>query len=140
MAEAEGIPPTASVASVGPGIRYVGDYAYAYSGQFATNTSAVIHFAFTSGSGILVADLFCNGATKIGDPSAGRTTVWNLSFNDIVIVGLKTDSASADYAGPTIHNKIIIPPFTEVELEAYSDSVSADRLTSAVISGRVYDA
>ena len=132
------VQPEASVVQTGLGIRYVNEYAYAFSGQHASNTSAVTHFSFTSGAGVLVADLYCNGATTLGSPTNGRTTVWNLSFNDIIIVGLKTDSASADYAGPTVHNKIMIPPFTKVELLAYSESSSADRLTSAVITGRVY--
>ena len=132
------VQPEASVVQTGLGLRYVGNYAYAFSGHLAVDTSAVLHFSFTSGSGVLVADLYCNGATKLSDPGAGRTTVWYLSFNDILVAGLKTDSAAADFAGPTIHNKIIIPPFTKVKLEAYSESSTADRLTSAVISSRVY--
>ena len=58
MAKAEGIPPTASVASVGPGIRYIGNWAYAFSGDITdagSGSAATTLLDFTSGTGLIVA-------------------------------------------------------------------------------------
>ena len=57
MPETDTIPVSASVASTGKGIRYIGDYAWALSGDIATSSTAYIeHLAFTTGSGFIVAE------------------------------------------------------------------------------------
>ena len=60
MAEAS-VPPEASVASTGKGIRYVGNWAYAHSGSVTNvDTGAAAQTTildFTSGSGFIVAKL-----------------------------------------------------------------------------------
>ena len=54
MTEADVIQPSASVASTGKGIRYIGEYAYAYSGSLAVGTGAFEDLLeFTTGSGII---------------------------------------------------------------------------------------
>jgi len=40
MAMAEALPPDASTASTGLGLRYIGDWAYAFSGAFNSTTSS----------------------------------------------------------------------------------------------------
>ena len=59
MPEPDTIPVSASIASTGPGIRYIGDYAYANSGWLAVATGAdTVLLDFTSGAGMIKADLF----------------------------------------------------------------------------------
>ena len=57
MPETDTIPVSASVASTGKGIRYIGDYAYAYSGTDAITAAAgeTTKLEFTTGSGLIVA-------------------------------------------------------------------------------------
>jgi len=136
-------PPTVSVSGASftgaaEALEIISNHAYAFSGQLGANTSAVTHFQFTSGNYYFVGDLTVNGATSIGSPSNGRTTVWDLSFNGAVVANLKTDSAAADFSTNPAVNAILIPPYTEVKLVAVSDATSGDRLTSAVITGRIY--
>ena len=57
MPETDTIPVSASVASTGKGIRYIGDYAYAYSGKIVINNETVDFLDFTSGAGYIVAKL-----------------------------------------------------------------------------------
>ena len=57
MPETDTIPVSASVASTGTGIRYIGDYAYAYSGVISVvdgNETELL--GFTTGSGVIVAE------------------------------------------------------------------------------------
>ena len=55
MTDTDTIPVSASVASTGKGIRYIGDYAYAYSGNYEANTTVIEGIIdFTSGAGVIV--------------------------------------------------------------------------------------
>ena len=59
MPETDTIPVSASVASTGLGIRYIGDWAYANSGWLSVATGAdTVLLDFTSGAGMIKADLF----------------------------------------------------------------------------------
>ena len=56
MPETDVIPTSASVASTGLGIRYIGDYAYCLSGTFDANTNQQTVLDFTSGAGFIRAE------------------------------------------------------------------------------------
>ena len=57
MPETDTIPVSASIASTGKGIRYIGNWAYALSGKVACdNTGATIIESIT-GSGFIIANL-----------------------------------------------------------------------------------
>jgi len=122
-------------------LEIVGDHAYAYSGQFAANNTSpgTTHFEFTSGNYYLVGDLYCNGATTSlpNNVGNGRISVWDVSFNGVIIMGLKTDTIEED-SPSTTECGLIIPPYTEVKLVCGSDASDAGRLTSAAIVGRIY--
>ena len=59
MPATDTIPVSASVASTGKGIRYIGDYAYAYSGtiEVTGTTTEITMLEFTTGSGLIKAEL-----------------------------------------------------------------------------------
>lgn len=121
-------------------LEIIGDHAYAYSGQHGINSSAVVtHFQFTTGNYYLVGKLYCNGATSQlpNNTQSGSVTVWDLSFNGVIVIGLKTETNEED-SPSTSSCKLIIPPYTEVNLVGGSDVTSADRKTNAVIVGRIY--
>jgi len=140
MLEAEGIPPTASTASVGPGIRYVSKWAYAYSGLIgATDVeTSLLHF-FTSGKGIIKATVQFMYAAVSNDPFKYRVYLNNL------IVAQYGVTMSGDYSqpesGPENDNiLLIIPPLTEVKVTAENEGSSNARDQCAIMTGRVYDA
>jgi len=126
-----------NTASVGLNLNVIGNHAYANSGELSSNTSAVEHLSFDTSAMYLVGRVTCNGATKLADTTIGRTSIFILKFNGEVVASMKTDTSEEDQPG-TIYNEIIIPPFTKVELTCTSNAATADRLTSALITGRIY--
>ena len=53
MPETDTIPVSASVASTGKGIRYVGTHAYAYSGSVGVDNNETTLLEFTTGTGYI---------------------------------------------------------------------------------------
>ena len=138
MVEAEGIPPTASVASVGEGIRYIGDWIYCYSGPYAASTAATKVIDFTSGAGLVVAEYQFSGYVdddNAGERSAGLSVLY---FNELKVFVL---SAGQQNIGDfMVRAQILIPPFTHIKVDIESDSNSGDHWGSVAIVGRVYGA
>jgi len=113
MAEAEGIPPTASVASVGPGIRYL---------------------SFTTGSGLIVAKIQFNSI--ITNATDFKYLVY---FNESVVQGYiileGLDRGRADTA-----IRVVVPPFTIVRCTAENVEDTNSRDNCVSFTGRVYGA
>jgi len=142
MAEAEGIPPTASVASVGPGINYVGDRVFAYAGLFDSSTTEFEMLNFTTGSGIIVGEFILNGSVLFtGDSHLGGNSAYKISLNEIAVSTVKIDTTGTDVGMPmTNEQRVIIPPFTKVVLSCVVGENSTTEQVSAYFTGRVYDA
>ena len=62
MPDTDTIPVSASVASTGPGIRYIGDHAYANNNASATDTETTI-LEFTTGTGYIIGEFNFNKNT-----------------------------------------------------------------------------
>jgi len=139
MLKAEPLPPDASIASTGRGIRYIADYAYAYSGAVEIdNDPAQTLLEFTSGSGLIVASFsFGTGDT---DFSAAQSIGYRLKFNDITIFE-QFSASDADgtliYDGAVSPQKIIIPPQTKVELLGFTSDPN-NISCYGMLTGRVY--
>ena len=127
---------SASIASTGKGIRYIGNYAYAYSGQVTTsgtgspNTSMLL---FTTGAGIFVGTVAAQS-----DEAATAEEYLRVTFNGLSIINAKWDNASSGESTLDLPIPIIIPPFTEVEV-LVGVSSGTDIWTAQII-GRVYGA
>jgi hypothetical protein len=134
MAEAEGIPPTASVASVGPGIRYIGkNHCYAYSGVITdtgSGSAAATALDFTTGGGYIRARV-----TILSDETGGAGLYTKIELNGLNVFRLNIDSSSS--AGVQFDNPfyMLIPPFTRFHLYV---GANATVDFTAMISGRVY--
>jgi len=128
---------TGSYTGPAEALEIVGDHAYATSGALSSNTTAVTHLKFTSGNYYFVGRITCNGAMGATIPLVGRTSVFQVSLNGVVIALMKTDSVEEDQPA-TVYNDVIIPAYTEVEVSAVSDTTTADRLTSVLMTGRIY--
>jgi len=139
MAEAEGIPPTASVASVGLGLRYIGkEHCYAYSGSFVAVNSEQTMLDFTTGGGYIVATLTLTCPINMAAITAGIHRGYQLDFNSQTVGLYKLQSTDEDMPSDT-EVQILIPPFTVVVLTCIDSSSSNDYLGTANITGRVYD-
>ena len=135
MAEAEGIPPTASVASVGPGIRYVGNHCYAYSGIITPTgggsaDTVALDFSI-GGAGYIIAEVEASSHSE----SSGAVRFTDIFFNGLTVVRIHTDNGP-DYANyfPVM---IIIPPETHVVIKVGQEASIPFTVT---LTGRVYGA
>jgi len=130
MAKAEGIPPTASVASVGPGIRYIGEHCYAYSGVLDLSSKATGALDFTSGAGYIVGKFEYNADFA---SAGGANLAVEIFFNGIMTV--KERDVGNNYLAGDCYFDVLIPPFTKVSVDLTGGG--ADSNINFV--GRVYD-
>ena len=136
MPHTDTTPVSASIASTGKGIRYIGDYAYAYSGMVFCDDTATPLIEFTSGSGIIV----CNFQFNYGQ-NVNEKFEFAINLNSIQVQEYSQNSSS-DPAASAPHNLIplIIPPFTFVQATAQNKSASTARVMVCTLTGRVYGA
>ena len=133
MPDTDTIPVSASIASTGLGLRYVGNWAYAYSGVVSVAGTELSLIEVTSGSGVIVAKiLFAYGSYGDND------FAYRIYLNDIKIFSQRTDNATAPFAANITAPQIIIPPRTKIKLTA-ENVVGGDTEDQLVIlTGRVY--
>ena len=133
MPETDTIPVSASVASTGTGIRYIGDYAYAYSGVISVvdgNETELL--GFTTGSGVIVAEYVFYYA---GD--SPYNAMYKVKMNG-EIVGQYIVGDADSYTNPAGSLPLIIPPRTLCSFTA-DQITSTSTFTQAVsLTGRVY--
>jgi len=135
MAKAEGIPPTASVASVGPSIRYIGNWAYAYSGIVDVEDLETDLINATSGNGYIISRIqFHYGPGDTSDDFFYRV---RLNGEVVVCYGV---THTLQYTDPDNYLNILIPPVTEVRLTALRVGGSGTEQHSVTLTGRVYGA
>ena len=132
MTEADVIQPSASTASTGKGIRYIGDHCYAYSGVISLTASAVDYLDFTSGSGYIIAKI------KISADWSG------LSSNELYIqfyvngelVMFERDTGN-NYVPGNLEWPIFLPPNTRLQVQL---NAGASQEADVIFVGRVYGA
>ena len=139
MPETDTIPVSASIASPGLGIRYIGNYVYAYSGTYGAAQAASTKLDFTSGSGVIIGVFQLNTPVSTGTGIQASTA--QIFFNDEKIALIKTlGSTSNQGFSSSQTQELIIPSFTKVEVIVTSTDDQAGQLGSVVITGRVYGA
>ncbi len=126
-------------AGPGLGIRYVGDYCYAFSGAFAAVASEQTVLDFTTGSGYVVATLTMTAPIKMTTANIGNGFIrgYQLNFNNQTVGLYKVDSEAEDMPSDT-EAQILIPPFTAVVLTCIDNGPGASSFGTANITGRVY--
>ena len=138
MVEAEGIPPTANVASTGFGLNYLKNWVYAYSGVQDIPNSEFTLVDTTSGGGVIVGTVYF----AIGNASAGQSDDirFKVFMNDEVIYETEVGAANATFLSQnTVYVELIIPPFTKLKITAHDLVAAASINASAIFTGRVYD-
>ena len=134
MSEAS-VQPEASTASVGSGIRYIGNHCYAYSGAVNVAQPSVGNtlLDFTTGSG------YADMQFQYGRRDFSSDDIYfKIFLNSVQVQNTgNTASSSAELGQPLL---LIIPPFTHVEVLARNVSANTDRECYALIRGRVYGA
>ena len=135
MTEAD-VQPSASIASTGPGIRYIGEHCYAYSGPVdtANENVEITSLEFTTGAGYILSSFqFHNNQTT------GDDIHFTLYLNNLTVFGITMQYSGTD----KIENPatiILLPPLTEVKATVANASQNAARETLITMTGRVYGA
>jgi len=138
MPHTDTTPVSASIASVGKGIRTIGSHIYAYSGLFTATTSYQEVLVFQSPAGYIVGILQLNSGIDAASPANRVTNAANIKFNGIIIARIAAGTLTDD--APTSETQdLLIPPLTNVIVEVDS-SASSDRQFSVTFTGRVYGA
>ena len=133
MPETDTIPVSASVASIGPGIRYIGDYAYAYSGQVTSSGSDMVTLLeFTTGAGLI--DFRWEFDY---DSNSGNNAVYQLLLNDITVASIFVNGGVSTPSDERQH-QIIVPPLTKVLFQAKNHTGVDTIFFYGRMSGRVY--
>ena len=130
----EAVPSNASVASTGPGIRYAGEWVYAYSGATAVTAGEgeTTKLEFTSGSGLIVAEFDAFNGDLSND-------WWRVSvyLNDELVLRNDNNNNASSQTEPFNPTQLIIPPFTKFKATV---TVGSDSDAPAVtLTGRVYE-
>ena len=137
MPETDTIPVSASIASTGKGIRYIGNYAYAYSGAYGAETAASTKLEFTTGSGVIVGVFQLNTPVSTGTGIQASTA--QVLFNEEAVARIKTLGSTSNQGFSSSQTQdLIIPPFTKVKIIVTSTDDQSGQLGSVIITGRVY--
>jgi len=125
------VPASATVVSTGKGLRYIGEHAFAYSGQIAYSQVETLALEFTSGAGYIVANFGFSFAVDSSDDAYVRIYLNNLEIIQSFVNNI-TDS------WPENPIPIIIPPFTEVKTSVQSLPTASKDGFFSYLTGRVY--
>ena len=135
MTEADDIQPSASIASTGLGIRYIGDRCYAYSGlkNAGASSTEVTFLDFTTGAGLIVGMMqFFYATDTVQDTDA----IYRIKVNDLTIAQyIDTADIRQGWEG---FIRVNFPPFTHVE--ATIAMISTAQQQAVTFTGRVYGA
>jgi len=119
-------------AGVGKGLNYIGNHAFAYSGEHsATAGGFTTMLNFTTGNGYVVANVTFGNTSSAAD---------HIEF-EIIVNGKTIMAAAGDVIGegyPLNPFEILIPPYAKIEVKTINASGGADRTVFAAITGRVY--
>ena len=86
MPETDVIPTSASVASTGLGIRYIGDHAYALAGEYTADTTTQTVLDFTTGTGYIDGEFRLSGFADMGSPATGALAALRVKFNGVTVL------------------------------------------------------
>ena len=138
MPHTDTTPVSASIASTGLGIRYIGNWAYAYSGKKIVNSTNTDLLDFTTGSGFIVANIEWGGD---GVDSGQITYTIELNGENVMYKRCPAGGSDPrnDFEIGTTRVKMLIPPFTRFVLNIDNGS-SVNYDCTVWIAGRVYGA
>ena len=130
------VQPEASVVATGLGIRYIGDYAYAYSGLVSMDNIHTLMLSGTTGSGIILAEFQYHNLQQV-------SLAWSfrIQLNDLEVANsFWTTGHDFNGGGASDVVKLILPPRTKFELHGKNSESTASKNWAATMTGRVYGA
>ena len=123
-------------AGTGTSLNYIGDYAFAYSATFAGATSSIEVLGFATGSELLVGKFNLNSCIQI-DTANITGTFFRINFNGEQ-VGIAFSGNGANDSPSSAMINMIIPPYTNVTVDAWADGTAGSSLGNVQFTGRIY--
>ena len=139
MPHTDTTPVSASIASTGKGIRYIGRHCYAFSGEIIVANATVTCLDFTSGAGYIMADFIQSINASAIDQ--GQLFGFTIELNGVEVCKFEEhvrSMAGQEYIGLQKY-EFLIPPLTHVTTKAYTDD-SSNNPFFHTLTGRVYGA
>jgi len=133
MAEAEGIPPTASTVVPGLSLNYIGRHVFAYSGQknaTYTDGANTTFIEFTSGDGYIIGKLSWSSVNQ-----SSNVEFFQFFMNDVMIFDARFQHA--EQATSEQPYQLLIPPFTKV---TFKMGIVSNPPATMTFVGRLYGA
>jgi len=124
-------------AGTGTSLNFIGDHAYAYSGEVIVNANTVTMLEFSSGSQYIMAK-FSYGVDRNAALGGNKQIGFTISMDSQKIMQIVTYT-NATHGGLDFDNNysILIPPYTRVKIESETDE-SDNIPTFGMLTGRVY--
>jgi len=116
-------------------IEIIGDHAYAYN-ALSANTVSAAAMSFTTGNYYFVGTLQINMPFNYSDPS-DNIGYLEAKLNGSVVSLLTVGNVPPD-STDSVYQDLIIPPYTEVEINIKANSTVSSRLTTVTLTGRIY--
>ena len=119
-------------AGIGSSLNYIGDYAYAYSGEIPVDNTETNLLDFTNGGEYIVCKIQFNAAHGAGDDY-----VFKVYFNGEVVQRYLY-AETVDRGVPDQPLYLIIPSYTHVQCSAQNVTDTSSNNQIVAITGRVY--
>jgi hypothetical protein len=124
----------ANPSGTGSGLNYIGNYVYAYSGTYVADNASHTVIDFTSGTELIKAEIKINGAVNPTTSSVAGTN-GQIKF-DSQTIGAGPTSTALD-AQYYYSEKVIIPPFTRVQVLINFYETDSNDIATALITGEI---
>jgi len=133
----EGIPYSSTnvVAGTSLDLNYVGEFVFGYSGTFGANIAEQTIFDTVSPSDVIIGEFQYNQPV---DPAslADESGAVQIKFNGVAISIMKVSEGSGMTGSVT--QKVVIPPYTKIQVTCESGDNQATRLQSLTFVGKRY--
>ena len=121
-------------AGTGPGITYIDNWAYGFSGIVECTNANTLIMEFTSGAGVIDMQLIVMNSSGAGDDF-----LYSVYLNEIITIQWYALGVQDPLAGKN-PIPLLIPPYTTFTLRGDNQGATTARAHTANFSGRVYGA
>ena len=118
-------------------LEIIGDRAYAVSGLIEATATMTDYIDFRTGNFMFDGILQCIGYVNPADTGPGANAVFRLTMNGSVTSYIKVETSNESMPS-LISLRLIIPSYTEIQVGAITDQISATKHGSIFIAGRIY--
>jgi len=118
-------------------LEIIGNHCYAYSGPLGADGTGQTALLFTTGNYYVVGMIQFNAFVNPTTPPSGDEGTCTIIMNGSTILILKADATPTDQEASQ-QQGIVIPSYTEMQIDIESDGSDTNMKGSVSITGRIY--